>query len=310
MKTFRSFPYVAVILSMLCWSLSFVWIKFAYISYKPITIIFLRLIISVLLLGLFLLIARKFTFPRRSDIKYILLLAFFEPFLYFMGESFGLQYVSSTLGAVFVSTIPLFAPIAGWYFYRERLTVKNFLGILLSFVGVGVVALKPDFSPEASLTGVLLMMVAVFSAVGYATVLKKIADRYNPVVLITYQNIIGIFLFLPFWMVFDLYDFMQTPFDPTAMWAIVKLAIFASSLAFIFFTYSLRHLDISKANTFANVIPVFTAIFAFFILGESLNIQKMTGIAIVISGLFLSQIKPKAQWKISGITLRKSLPKK
>ena len=75
------------------------------------------------------------------------------------------------------------------------------------------------------------------------------------------------------------------------MISILELAIFASSLAFIFFTYGLNHLGITKSNIFINAIPVFTAIFAYFVLDELLNFQKMVGITIVISGLFLSQIK-------------------
>ncbi|NQU81742.1 MAG: EamA family transporter [Bacteroidetes bacterium] len=47
----------------------------------------------------------------------------------------------------------------------------------------------------------------------------------------------------------------------------------------------------SKANIFANLIPVFTAIFAFFLLKEILPLRKIIGITIVITGVFLSQYR-------------------
>jgi len=51
-------------------------------------------------------------------------------------------------------------------------------------------------------------------------------------------------------------------------------------------------MGISKANVFSNSIPIFTAFFSFLLMGERLTIQNITGIIIVIAGLFLSQIHP------------------
>ncbi|MDP4185233.1 MAG: DMT family transporter [Bacteroidota bacterium] len=289
--TKRGRIYLAVIFSMVCWSFSFVWVKVVYVSYKPITTVLFRLIISSVLLFAFGIICKKLDKPDRKGFLNLMLLAFFEPFLYFMGESFGMQYVSSTLGSVIVSTIPLFTPITAWYLYREKLSIRNFIGLLVSFLGVGIVVLNKDFSLQISTAGFMLMFLAVLSAIGYSAVLKKASYQYNPLTVIAYQNFIGIFYFLPFWLIFDVNDFMHTPFNGNAMWAIFKLAVFASSLAFILYTYAIRHLGINKANIFTNTIPVFTAIFAFFILEEELNLRKLIGISVVIGGLFLSQLK-------------------
>ncbi|MBN1925835.1 MAG: DMT family transporter, partial [Prolixibacteraceae bacterium] len=84
---------------------------------------------------------------------------------------------------------------------------------------------------------------------------------------------------------------ISTPFDPDAMLAIGELAIFASTLAFVFFTYSVRYMGITKSNMFVNIIPVFTATFAWIMLGDIPTVQKITGIAIVIAGLFIAQMK-------------------
>ncbi|MCP4450536.1 MAG: DMT family transporter [Planctomycetes bacterium] len=90
---------------------------------------------------------------------------------------------------------------------------------------------------------------------------------------------------------------LSTPFDASAMMAIVKLALFASAVAFIFFTYRVRHLGITQSNMFVNMVPVFTALFAWQVLGNTLTTQEIVGIVVVISGLFLAQLnvtrKPK-----------------
>lgn len=293
MKNKSWLPIGAAILSMIFWSFSFVWIKIVYEAYGPLTTILFRLLISTALMLVFTLLAKKLQKIQPGDLKMFLLLAFFEPFLYFMGESYGLMYVSSTVASVIVATIPLFAPVAAWYFYKEKLSRTNLYGLLITFFGVSLVVLDTSFNFTASPLGISLEFLAVAGAIGYASVLKGMSHRYNTFTIITYQNMIGAFLFLPFWLGFEMNDFLQVPFHAKAFGAIIKLAIFASTFAFILFTYSIRNMGINKSNTFINVIPVFVAVFAYFILGDQLDFHQMVGIGIVISGLFLAQIN----WK-------------
>lgn len=289
--------YSAILLAMVCFALSFVWFKVANVSYGPLTIVLFRLLISSIILLIFTKLTKKLILPTKKDFKYLLLLTFFEPFLYFMGESYGLQYISSTVGAVIIATIPLVAPFAVLIFYKEKISLRNIIGIIISFLGVTIVVFELGMGITASPIGILLQFSAVFAAVGYTVVLQKISTNINNLSIILFQNIIGTIYFLPFWLIFEKSDFISTAFDTQAMLAIAYLAIFASTLAFIFFTYSIRHLGITKANMFTNTIPVFTAIFAWIILGDQLNLQKFFGIAVVIFGLFFAQMRLKKRYK-------------
>jgi len=285
--------YGAVVLAMVFWSFSFIWFKIANEVYRPMTIVYLRLLLSVVILSLFLWITGRFEKIKRSDRKYFLLLAFCEPFVYFIGESFGLTYVTSTVGSVIISTVPIFAAIGGWVFYRERLKAINYLGIIISFAGVLVFILNRDGSLSFDIRGLLLLFLAVFSAVGYTLTLNKLAGSYNPIYIVNVHNIIGIILFFPVIMVSEVKHLDEFTFDTRSFSAIIKLAIFASSGAFILFGFAVRKLGVSKSSVFSNCIPVLTALFAYFILSEVLTIQKFTGMLVVIAGLFLSQINKK-----------------
>lgn len=255
------------------------------------TVVLFRLILATVIIFVVSQVMRKLEKLRKNDLGWMLLLSFFEPFMYFMGESFGLKYISSTVAAVVVSTIPLFTTLAAWYFYREKLTKTNFAGLVISIIGVSLVVFDTAYGLSASPLGLMLEFIAVLSTVGYAVILKKLTARYNGYTIITYQNLFGIFMFFPFWLIFESSVTLQTPFNAEAFSAILKLAVFASILAFIFFTYSIRHLGINRSNMFVNLIPVFVAIFSFLILGDEINIQKAAGIMIVISGLFLAGAK-------------------
>jgi len=286
-------PYLALVFSMIFWSFSFVWFKIANRVYEPITIVFIRLAVAAIFLSTFLWLTRGFTKIRSGDKKYFLMLAVFEPFLYFLGESFGLTFVSSTVGSVIISTIPVFAVIFAWIFYRERLGLINYAGVILSFIGVLIFITNSSGSIAMNLKGLGLMLIAVIAAVGYNMMLHKLATKYNPIYIVNVQNVIGVVLFLPLFLIFDLHKLNDTGIVAGSFTAIILLAVFASSGAFVLFAYSVRHLGISRANIFSNLIPVFTAVIAFFMVGDKITLRNIVGMAVVIAGLFLSQAGKK-----------------
>jgi drug/metabolite transporter (DMT)-like permease len=284
---------LAIFIAMLFWGFSFIWTKLLLQYYKPITIVTLRLIISSVFLIIIGLSFSKLQRIRRKDFGSLLMLAFFQPFLYFIGETIGLNYVTATVSSVLIATIPLFSQIATWFFFRDKLKIINVIGILISIIGVVLVILNDKFVFKASLNGILLMGLAVFSAVNYSILVINISKKYNIYSIITYQNFIGIFLFMPFFFYLDFGHFVNVKLSIEIIKPLIALSIFASSLAFMLFTYGIRELGIVKANAMSNLIPVFTAVFSFLILDEKLILINIFGIFIVLSGLFLSQLKKK-----------------
>jgi len=282
--------YVAVLLAMIFWSFSFIWFKVANKTFHPITIVFIRLLFSVILMTSFLIVTRSYMKIKKTDRKLFLTLALFEPFFYFLGESFGLTYVSATVCSVLISTIPVFATLGAWLIFKERLKVINYAGIVISFIGVIIFVLNSDGSISFNIKGLGLLTLAVLSAVGYSLTLSRLVGTYTPVYIVNVQNLIGAILFLPLFLIFDFKHFISTPFTFNMFKPIIELSIFASCGAFILFAYSVRNMGITRANVFSNIIPVFTALFSFILIGEKLTFQNVLGMAIVIAGLFMSQM--------------------
>ena len=284
---------ISIILAMTFWSLTYVWYKMVYEAYNPITTVLLRLVLSSIILVILMYPLKKLQKIKMGDFKYFLLVTLFQPFLYFLCESLGVKLVSSTLAAVIISTIPLFSPFATAYFFKEKITKLNFAGIIVSIIGVAFVIFSKDDNTQltASPMGILLLFIAVAAGIGYSIVIKKLSGKYNSISIVTYHNIIGIFFFLPLFFIFDYKHFVSVGFVKEAVVPLLELAIFGSSFAFIFFTVSIKKIGVTKSNAFTNAIPVLTAIFAFFLLGETLTLIKMAGIGLVISGLFMSQVR-------------------
>ena len=281
--------YLFLILSMVIWGLSFIWYKQAYVAFRPATVIVFRLFISSPLLFLSAFMLRRLKLPAKKDIKYFLLLAFFEPFLYFVGESYGMLYVSSTLASILIATIPLITPFAGYFFFKERLKINNYFGMFLSFAGVVLVVYVEGKLGEAQWSGIFLILLAVFSTVGYTSILKKISEKYNALSILWLQNFIGGIYFLPLFLFTEFKNIAWDTLSFNDFIPILYLAIFASSLAFLFFIQGNRKLGMTQTVVFVNFIPIVTTIFAVYILREKLPWLKGMGILITILGLFMSQ---------------------
>ena len=181
--------------AMAIWAMSFIWSKMALEVYSPIAVIFLRLIVSTVLIFLFLIISNQLQPIQKGDIKWFILLSVFEPFLYFIGENFGLQLITTTLASVIISTIPLFVPILAFFVLKERISVMNIVGIVISISGVMMMVVDKNFTLNAPLNGILLMGLAVFSATFYGLILKHLSHRYSGYSIVAYQNIGGIVYF-------------------------------------------------------------------------------------------------------------------
>ena len=276
---------------MLLWGMSFVWTAIVLEYYQPVTIIFLRLVISTIFLFSWVRIFQRKETINRKDYKLFFISALFNPFLYFLGENYGIKFTSPTISAVLIATIPLFAPIIAYVKLREKLNWINIAGICISFAGILIMLLNKNLQLDASPKGAFALLVAVFSAVNYVVFLKILSGRYSPFFIIAVQNLIGLVYFLPIFLSFNFNQFISVKPDLTVIGSLFALAVLCSSFAFVAFTIATREIGVSKANVFANLIPVFTGVFSFIVIGEELNWQKILGIVIVVGGLFFSQIK-------------------
>lgn len=278
---------------MIFWGLSFIWYKQAYPEFRPISLVLFRLVISFVLLFIYTIFQGKLKLPKVTDLKYFFLLAFCEPLTYFLGESFGMQLVSSTLASILIATIPLITSFIAFYLYKEQLGLRRYFGILLSFLGVVFVVYFDGSIGAAPFKGIILMMLAVVSAACYSIVLKRLSIVYSALIIVCYQNLIGIIYFLPIFLVYDAPVVNWKIYSMHDFLPVIYLAVFASTLAFLFFIRGVQKLGVSKAIVFTNFIPIVTALCAGIMLNEKMSFIKITGILLTISGLLLTQISLK-----------------
>lgn len=288
--------YTAILTAMVIWACSGIATKIGLTAFHPVTLVNMRFIMAVALMLAVGLASRSLVRPERKDLPLFLLAGFVQPFLYFMFESYSLKLLASpTIAEALLSMGPLFAPIFAWVLLRERVTWRNIAGIVISTAGMLllIVDLGGTAFEVGSPTGVLLAMLAVFSAVFYTILLRKMPARYNSLSIVFYVQLSSLLFFCPVWALTDGRHMADLAFSWRAFGAVVFLAAFSSVAAFVLFCYAVRRLGVTRANAFNNIRPVFTALIMLAFFGEQLPWVKWLGIAVVIVGLFICQSSGK-----------------
>ena len=298
MKSRNYIVHLAGVVAMIFWGMSFVWSTQVYQSLNPTATIFLRLVVATVFFTALLFLLRLNEKVKKEHIGLFALAAMFEPFLYFIFEGYGLKNTSPIIGSAIIALIPLVTPIAARIFLKEKLTPMNIVGFIISFVGVIVLLLNKNLEFTASPKGILFLCGAVLVAVGYSIALIKLTKLYKPLTITWMQNIIGMLYFIP--LVFFMERFEPSNFANVGAYIVplVCLGVFCSALAYTLWAFAFSKLGASRANVYSNLIPVFTAIFSYFIIHESLTTNKIIGIVLVVLGLVFSQLKPKSKTDI------------
>ncbi len=286
----KLYIYTLITLAVVFWGVSYVWTKIAFTYYQPITVMLIRLTVSSLLLAVIFRFKRLGEKVDPGDYRAFVLLSLFSPFFYFIGENFGVFHVSPTVASVIIATIPVFSPILGYLAFRERVSFINILGFIISFCGVFVMVMDGDFKFTASPTGIMWLFFAVFSALVNVVFLKKLAAKYTSFTIILVQNFLGALFFLPLFLIMDLGEFIHIRPSWQAVASLLALAVFGSTLAFMFYTSGVRAIGIARTAIFANLIPVVTAVTSYLFLKEAIDAGRIAGMFIVISGLLMTQI--------------------
>lgn len=291
---------------MLCWAGAGIAVKEALVVFTPLTLIVLRFSLAIILMlfvGLLFRHSEVLGLQRveKQDIPLFILGGLFQPFLYFIFETYTYQsFASPTIAEAMLSTQPIMAPIFAFIILREKVTCNNIVGIMISTVGMLLLLLvgANNFA-LGNPWGVMLAVVTVSMSVGYTIVLRRIPKRYTSLSIVFYVQLVALVLFYIVWGIFDRQPLQHTiellSADITPMIAVGYLAVFASVMAFILFCYTVRQIGVTRANVFNNVRPVFTALLMWMIFDEQLPLWKWVGIIVIVIGLFISQKQRKIE---------------
>lgn len=284
--------YIAISLSMLFWGCSFVWTKQLLNAGFPVfTIVFFRLLIASAIFVTMFKVMGKLEKIRKGDWKKFLLLALCEPFLYFIGEEFGLAHTSASFASVIIALIPIIVSVTMYFVEGEKLSWKLLAGTVISIIGIAIMTFGPNSNVIFNMRGLMWLFLALAAAGGYSVYLSRLVNEYSPVTVTTYQNLLAMPFYLPFVCIFDLRHWSSITWSGSAILNLVCLAVLCSAGAYTLYSYSAKHIGITRLTVFTNAIPIVTIIVAALLGQEAFTIQKFIGIVIVVFGVIFSQMR-------------------
>lgn len=290
----KAVVYLLSVLAIVLWGMSYIWSDRLIALGVPISyFVPLRIFVAGIILLLFNILTKEFRLIARKDIWKFLLLSLFEPLIYFFCETYGIKETGSpTISAMIIASVPIFSVGAGFLFFKERISVINALGIAVTLGGICLVLLKQggdEGVPQNFILGVVLLMIAVFSEVGHASLTKLLADGYKPQVIVMYQFLIGTVYFLPFFLTRGIENFDARLVSWEVLEPILCLAVLCSSLAFSLWAMAIKKLGVGKSSVFLAMMCVATALVAEVIGREHLSLLQWLGVLIAVLGIVLSQ---------------------
>lgn len=291
-KSYNLLGIFTLVFAMFIWGSSFIALKSAMADLGEFSVIFLRMFIASLCFLYFIKGFLKYDFTKK-DIKFILLLSAFEPCLYFIFEAKALLYTSASQAGMITSLMPLITAMAAGYFLKEIISRQLIFGSLIAMFGavwLSVQATTTTSAPNPML-GNFLELCAMACGAGYTIVTRYLVDKFSALFITAIQAFIGAVFFFPFF----LYEYftMEMNFTIEALSWVTYLGIVVTLGGYGLYNFSLTKIEASKAAMFVNLIPVFTLILAFIILGEKLSIQELIASVTILIGVILSQIKVK-----------------
>ncbi len=291
----NSAAYIAATVAIILWGFSFVWTNSLLINDVPVfTYLFIRLAIAGLLLLTVSKAIGKLQRVSAKDMLWMALMAFCEPFIYFLGETYGMLATgSATIAAVIIATIPVFCLIVEKIVWRVPFNIYKVCGILLTIPGIVMVVFQDGAISIEHAYGIALLFMAVCASIGYSMVVKRLTAKYNTITITTYQFVLGALFFLPFFILFGIEGVTPKLLSWEILLPLLSLAVLCSCLCFGLWISSIGKLGITRTNIFSALIPAVSAVGAFALGQEELSGLRVAGIAIVIAGVILAQRETK-----------------
>ncbi|ASB91265.1 DMT family transporter [Bacillus sonorensis] len=296
--------HLAAVLTILIWGTTFVSTKVLLEDFSPMEILFYRF-----LLGFFVLII---VHPHVLKVKSWREEALFAGAglcgvtLYFLLENIALTLTYASNVGMIVAVVPMItAVLAHFLLTGERLKPHFFMGFAAAFTGLALIFFNGNAVLKLNPLGDILACAAALVWAIYSIFMKKIsAFRYHTIQCTQRVFFYGLIFMIPHLFLFD-FRFTLSPFaSHVNLLNMLFLGAGASALCFVTWNWSVGVLGAVKTSAYIYMVPVITIAASILILHENMTWMALIGGVLTLTGLYISEIKPKPRLKeeqISGM---------
>jgi drug/metabolite transporter (DMT)-like permease len=288
--------FIEALFAVIVWGASFIATKVALREVSPITVIWLRFGMGVIVLGILVASRRQFGLPEGKDLGYFILLGFLGVTFHQWLQSNGLVTAQASTTAWIVSTTPVFMALLGWLILKESLGWLRAGGIAIAAVGVLIVVSHGDWSSISAgrfiNIGDMLIMV---SAPNWAifSVLSRRGLQQNPPARMMFFVMSAGWLFLSVLLLAGPGTGEIGRLHWDGWLATGFLGVFCSGLAYVFWYDALQEIPAGQLGVFLYLEPLVTLVVAAVLLNEAILLSSLLGGFLILLGVWIVQMKVK-----------------
>lgn len=281
---------LGILFAVTAWGGSFIATKIAIQYVSPITVVWLRFAIGVIILGIAVSLRRQIFLPELKSLLYFALVGLIGITFHQWLQSNGLVTSQAGTTAWIVATTPVFMAILGWLFLREKLLVYQILGIILATFGVILVVSKGEFnsmlSGDFGEPGDILILLSALNWAVFSILSRWGLQRYSAAGMMFYVMFFG-------WIFTTIFFVSSSGYEqiPQLTWqgwlAILYLGVACSGLAYIFWFDALQVIPASQVGSFLYIEPLVAMVIAWFLLQEQVLFVSILGGFAIIMGVWL-----------------------
>ena len=273
------------------WGTSFLFIKIIVQEVPPLTLVAGRTGFAALVLwGIILL--RKLPIPKESKVwRAFAVVGVLNGALPYTLISWGEQYIPSGWAALLQATTPIFTIMAAHYLtLDDRITMKKGTGVILGFVGVGLLML-PELQ-AGNLGSTWGMLAIVGSSVSYALssiYARKHLQGISPTLISAGQLTFGFAYILPLSLLIDRPFALTLSSKVILSW--ITLTLLGTVVAYNIFYRLLERTNATFTVSVTYIVPIFGLILGALVLNESLNPIIIISLVCILAGVLLVRVK-------------------
>jgi len=281
---------ILMVMAALFWAGAFIAGKLSVEEFPPVSLTFFRFLIASAVIFVILAVKERDISIKKEDLPIFLALGVIGMIGYHILFFMALKYTSPVNAALIGAINPLVTTIFSVIFLKEKIRIVNILAIMVSLSGVVLIVTNGslDFFADMKFNvGDMLMLVAVVCWAAYAIISKRALARYSPIKVTSYAFLVCTVMLLPFLPLESPMQFL--PQTTIGGWtSVVYMAIFASVGGYLIQQMSIKKMGPSKTSLYVNLVPVFSMVLAFFILGEAISAVKVAAASLIIGGVYMN----------------------
>ncbi len=284
-------PYLLLTLTALFWSGNIVLGRAIRADVPPLALAFWRWVVSLLLTLPLALphLRRQWPLLRRAW-KPVVVLGLLGVGTYNTFAYIALQYTPATNVVLLNSVIPVATISLAALFLKQRLRRVQWAGVLLSLSGVAAIVSRGDFTALAGMrlnVGDLWMLGAIFAWAVYTLGLQWRPEGVHPMLLLAAFVVVGLLALAPAYA-WEIAQGRLILVTSGALAGIAYTGVFPGFIGYIFYNRAVGEVGASKASLFIHLMPVFGTLLAALFLAEIPRPYHYAGIALIISGIYLT----------------------